>query len=145
MRDTIAQELAGIAMPARAADGALTGAAVSGLAPGGLVPALEQCVEPCRRHMAAVRQLLDTGPGVDRLGEPRVPEIRLRVSGARRRLPLPVESVVLRSMREGIPNAVRRAAAHRVTVHPDHLPDRLRAPRCATTDRRTRRPDGGGG
>ncbi|MFG2823561.1 sensor histidine kinase [Kitasatospora sp. NPDC048365] len=159
VHDTIAQELAGIAMLARAADGALTGegaghevarerlrtlhrttvlalghaqdltagAAVSELAEGGLVPALEQYVELCRRHMVAARQLLDMGPGVGWLSEPRVPEIRLRVSGARRRLPLPVESVVLWSMREGISNAIRHAAAERVTVDLDHLPDRLRA------------------
>ncbi|WP_104816330.1 sensor histidine kinase [Kitasatospora sp. MMS16-BH015] len=100
------------------------GVAMTQLAEGGLVPALERYVDLAGRHLATLRQLRAERAEPGRCGP--VPELTLRVAGPVRRPALPVASAALRVVQEAVTNAVRHAGAERIAVELELAADRVR-------------------
>ncbi|MER5867701.1 ATP-binding protein [Kitasatospora sp. NPDC002040] len=117
-----------IAVQALGQVGDLTGGvAASQLDGGGLGEAVEQYLGLARRALAGVGDLPAVGAFGGEPCVPAVPELELLRSGAERRLPLTVESAVLRMVQEGVANAVRHSGGRVVRVELHYLSDRLRA------------------
>ncbi|MFC8450757.1 sensor histidine kinase [Kitasatospora sp. NPDC057223] len=119
------------------------GAAYSELGADGLEPAVRTLFALTRRTLEAGAELLADSPQQwSRCGDRRLPELSLSTTGTPRRLPLPVESAVLRMIQEATSNAIRHSGASEVTIRLHFGADRIRA--AVTDDGCGLAPAGGG-